>query len=206
MQKSNVFRCEVSFSHFVKEILLPQTNRTIVNKLHRILGGLKLKSLFVPRNLLQTTRGKILSAWYILSNMFFFCFFRTVCPLLVSYNATVLPSSCSKCNFKLHKFKSFLYSVSDITWLTSPIKNPYQDPCIVLQLVLVLTWAASIEIFLSKRTRLHKQLFHFHRICLDQQHGHRFIVLDHQYGGSDIIWKCAIIPNNNLKDWGLCAK
>lgn len=39
--------------------------------------------------------------------MFFFCFFRTVCPLLVNYNTTVLPSSCSRCNFKLHKFKFF---------------------------------------------------------------------------------------------------
>lgn len=42
VQKSDVFRCEVSFSHFVKEtILLPQTNRTFVNKLQRMLGGLK---------------------------------------------------------------------------------------------------------------------------------------------------------------------
>ena len=43
VQRSNVFRCEVSLSHSVKEtILLHQTNRTFVNKLQRILGGLKI--------------------------------------------------------------------------------------------------------------------------------------------------------------------
>ena len=46
VQRSNVFRCEVSLSHSVKEtILLHQTNRTFVNKLQRILGGLKFSLL-----------------------------------------------------------------------------------------------------------------------------------------------------------------
>lgn len=132
--------------------------------------------------------------------MLFFYFFALFAHLLVNYNTTVLPSSCSKCNFKLHKFKCFPIGRLRYNLIVKSYKELHQNPFIVLQLVLVLTWAASIEIFLSKRTRLHKQLFHFHRICLDHQHGHRFIVLEHQYGGRDIISKCAIIPNNNLKD------
>ena len=36
--------------------------------------------------------------------MLFIYFLGTFCHLLVNYNKQVLPSSCSKCNFKLHRF------------------------------------------------------------------------------------------------------
>ena len=48
---------------------------------------------------------------------------------------------------------------------------------------------ASMQIYWSKRKRLHKKGFNFHRIGLEHQHGLRFIALEHQYGRRGFMWK-----------------
>ena len=59
--------------------------------------------------------------------LFFFALFA---HLLVNYNTTVLPNSCSKCNFKLHKFKCFpmgrlRYNLIDKSYKEHPPKSIY---------------------------------------------------------------------------------
>ena len=44
------------------------------------------------------------------------------------------------------------------------------------------------KIYGNKRNVLHKKRVQPHRICLEHQHGHRFIVLENQYGRRDVIW------------------
>ena len=56
-----------------------------------------------------------------------------------------------------------------------------------------LTWPASMLIYCNKRKHLHEK-----RVELPQdwffghQHGRRFIVLEHQYGRHDVMWKHSI--------------
>ena len=57
--------------------------------------------------------------------------------------------------------------------------------------VFSLTWPAYMQIYWNKRKRLHKK-----RVQLPEywfgKHDHRFIVLGHQYGRRDIMWKHSI--------------
>ena len=46
-----------------------------------------------------------------------------------------------------------------------------------------------MQIYWNKRKRLE---FNFQRIGLRNQHGRRFIVLGHQYGRRDVMWKHSI--------------
>ena len=57
--------------------------------------------------------------------------------------------------------------------------------------VFSLTWPAYMQIYWNKRKRLYKK-----RVQLPEdwfgKHGHHFIVLGHQYGRRDVMWKHSI--------------
>ena len=57
-----------------------------------------------------------------------------------------------------------------------------------------LTWLASILIYWNKRSIYMRKEFHSQRIFWVHQNGHRFIVLEHQYGCRDVMWKRSIGP------------
>ena len=50
-----------------------------------------------------------------------------------------------------------------------------------------------MQIYWNKRNGLHKKEFNSQRINLEHQHGHRFSVLGHQDGRSDVMWKHSIL-------------
>ena len=51
-----------------------------------------------------------------------------------------------------------------------------------------------MQIYGNKKNNYTKKWSTSHRICLKQQYGRRFIVLEHQYGRREVIW----IRSNNL--------
>ena len=53
--------------------------------------------------------------------------------------------------------------------------------------VFSLTWPEYMQIHWNKRKRLRKKEFNSQRTDLGHQHDRRFIVLGHQYGGSDVM-------------------
>ena len=58
------------------------------------------------------------------------------------------------------------------------------------------------EFFGTKESVCIRKEFNSHRIVLVDQHGPRFIVLGHQYGRRDVMWKhstsfCKLLKNNN---------
>ena len=55
-----------------------------------------------------------------------------------------------------------------------------------------LTWPASLQIYWNKRSRLHKKKVRLPQDRFGYQHGRRFIVLEHQYGRRDVMWKNSI--------------
>ena len=61
-----------------------------------------------------------------------------------------------------------------------------------------LTWPASKQIYWNKRKRLHKKRDQLPQDCLGHKHSHRFIVLRHQYGRHDFMWKHTIQGTQNL--------
>ena len=52
-----------------------------------------------------------------------------------------------------------------------------------------ITWPASMLIHWNKRSFYIRKEFNSDRVVLVHQHGRRFIALEHQYGGGDVIWK-----------------
>ena len=51
-----------------------------------------------------------------------------------------------------------------------------------------LTWPASIQIYSNKRKSLHlRKEVNSQRTTLEHQHGHHIMVLEHQYGLSDVM-------------------
>ena len=72
-----------------------------------------------------------------------------------------------------------------LTWVTRILINSYFEHCESLGLTLYrafwLTWAASMDIFWNKRKRLHKKF------------NSRWIVLEHQYGCREDMWKRSIL-------------
>ena len=57
---------------------------------------------------------------------------------------------------------------------------------------IILTWPASMQIYWNKRKRLHKKRVQLPHDWFGTQHGRSFIVLGHQYGQHDIMWKESI--------------
>ena len=55
-----------------------------------------------------------------------------------------------------------------------------------------LTWSASCKFIETKEIVCIRKKFNVHRIGLRHQHGRRFIVLEHQYGRCDVMWKDTI--------------
>ena len=55
-----------------------------------------------------------------------------------------------------------------------------------------LTWSASMQIYWRKESFQIRKEFNSHRIGLGPQHGRRFIVLEHQYGRREVMWKLSI--------------
>ena len=54
-----------------------------------------------------------------------------------------------------------------------------------------LTWPVSMQIYGNKKKytkKYTKKWSKSHKICLKQQYGRRFIVLEHQYGCHEVIW------------------
>ena len=74
-----------------------------------------------------------------------------------------------------------------------------------------LSWPATMQIYWSKRKCLHKKRFSSHRTGLEHlehQHGRRFIVLGHQYGRRDVMWKRSKhqpIKNNKPNNLETCS-
>ena len=52
-----------------------------------------------------------------------------------------------------------------------------------------LTWSAVVQIYWSQRKVFHKKK----GPSLEHQHGRCFIVLVHQYGGCNVMWKHCIV-------------
>ena len=71
-----------------------------------------------------------------------------------------------------------------------------------------LTWSsawAAMQIYWSKRKFLPKKnCLNSQRICLEHQHGRRFIILVHQYGRHDVLRKRSILARI-LSVWNLCS-
>ena len=61
-----------------------------------------------------------------------------------------------------------------------------------------LTWTASMQIYGNKRKCLHKKRVQLLEDWFGNQHGRRFIVLEHQYGRRDVMWKRSIRRWNEL--------
>ena len=55
-----------------------------------------------------------------------------------------------------------------------------------------LTWPVSMQILGTKESVYIRKEFNFHRTGLEHQHGRRFVVLGHQYGRLDVMWKHSI--------------
>ena len=49
-----------------------------------------------------------------------------------------------------------------------------------------------MQIYWNKKNICISKEFNSQRDGLGQQHGRRFIVLGHQYGRRDVMWKCSI--------------
>ena len=49
-----------------------------------------------------------------------------------------------------------------------------------------------MQIYWKKESFQIRKEFNSHRIGLGPQHGRRFIVLEHQYGRRDVMWKLSI--------------
>ena len=56
-----------------------------------------------------------------------------------------------------------------------------------------LTWPADMQIYWNKRKPLHMKRIQLPQDVLVHQHGCRFIVLEHQYGRRDVMWKRSIL-------------
>ena len=56
-----------------------------------------------------------------------------------------------------------------------------------------------VQIYCNKRQRLHKKEFNSHSIDSEHQSGPRFIVLGHQYGRRDVMWKRSIKNYNSYQ-------
>ena len=66
-----------------------------------------------------------------------------------------------------------------------------------------LTWPAVMQIYWMSDSFYMRKMFNCRRTGLRHQHGPRFIVLGHQYGGRDVMWKPQY-PNTNSADWSPC--
>ena len=66
-----------------------------------------------------------------------------------------------------------------------------------------LTWPAVMQIYWKSDSFYMRKMFSCRRTGLRHQHGPRFIVLGHQYGGRDVMWKPQY-PNTNSPDWSPC--
>ena len=56
-----------------------------------------------------------------------------------------------------------------------------------------LSWPASMQIYSNKRKSLHlRKEVNSQRTTLEHQHGRCFMVLEHQYGHGDVMWKWSI--------------
>ena len=47
-------------------------------------------------------------------------------------------------------------------------------------------WPASMLIYWNNESFCIRKEFNSHRISLEHQHGHRFVVMERQYGGCDV--------------------
>jgi len=61
----------------------------------------------------------------------------------------------------------------------------------------------AMQIYWNKRKCLQKKRVQLDRIGLAHQHGRRFIVLEHQYGCRDVMWKRSIGPLKRVSGRGL---
>ena len=68
------------------------------------------------------------------------------------------------------------------------------EPYVTIKRSFSLMWPVAMQMSRNKRKffKYMRKSFNSNRIGLGHQHGHRFIVLGHQYGGRDSMYKCPL--------------
>ena len=88
--------------------------------------------------------------------------------------------------------KGFSFLTSAEFLLKGRLTNTTTKKPTIVNRAFSLTWPASLQIYWNKRSRLHKKKVRLPQDWFGHQHGRRFIVLEHQYGRRDVMWKNSI--------------
>ena len=137
----------------------------------------------------------------------FFCWIRSGEFYCYIPTAKFLHCKCSTCLVAL-RTKCFTFIVQYFTsWLKERGKTPpYDHPVYTITSLLQpyraysLTWHSSMLIYMNKRKFYIREEFNSHRVVFEQQHGCRFIVLEHQHGHCDIKWVYSIWPKRKITE------